>query len=193
MGAEAPSAYREAGDGEGRAGVAGAAQGEVVAEFDLPAGHPARAVLTEAGFADPDELILRRVNTADGRKTAFINDRRVSGEVLRELSDTLVELHGQHDDRGLLNPRGHRALLDSFAVADVAAVRAAWRAQAQARDALALAQTALDRAFCVCKSTGLPVSNHRTRRASPALAGRHQNALDQNQRRPVRSARLAWS
>jgi DNA repair protein RecN (Recombination protein N) len=125
---------------------AGAAQGEVVAEFDLPVGHPARAVLTEAGFADPDELILRRVNTADGRKTAFINDRRVSGEVLRELSDTLVELHGQHDDRGLLNPRGHRALLDSFAVVDVAAVRAAWRAQAQARDALALAQTALDRA-----------------------------------------------
>lgn len=125
---------------------AGAAQGEVVAEFDLPAGHPARAVLAEAGFADPDELILRRVNTADGRKTAFINDRRVSGEVLRELSDTLVELHGQHDDRGLLNPRGHRSLLDSFAVVDVAAVRAAWRAQAQARDALALAQTALDRA-----------------------------------------------
>ena len=49
-------------------------------------------------------LILRRTNAADGRKTAFVNDRRVSGEVLRDLSDTLVELHGQHDDRGLLNP-----------------------------------------------------------------------------------------
>ena len=55
---------------------AGAAQGEVTAEFDLPAGHAARAVLAAAGFPDPDELILRRVNTADGRKTAYINDRR---------------------------------------------------------------------------------------------------------------------
>lgn len=98
---------------------AGAAQGEVTAVFDLAPGHAARAVLEAAGIEAPDssedELILRRVNAADGRKTAFVNDRRVSGEVLRDLSDTLVELHGQHDDRGLLNPRGHRALLDAFA------------------------------------------------------------------------------
>ncbi|EKD60097.1 MAG: DNA repair protein RecN, partial [uncultured bacterium] len=106
---------------------AGAAQGEVVAAFDLAPGHAARAVLIEAGLQDSDELILRRVNTADGRKTAFVNDRRVSGEVLRDLSDTLVELHGQHDDRGLLNPRGHRNLLDSFAGVDVTACRALWR------------------------------------------------------------------
>lgn len=125
---------------------AGAAQGEVVAEFDLPPGHAARAVLTEAGFDDQDELILRRINTADGRKTAFVNDRRVSGEVLRDLSDTLVELHGQNDDRGLLNPRGHRNLLDSFAGLDVTAARSAWRAQAQAREALATARAALERA-----------------------------------------------
>jgi DNA repair protein RecN (Recombination protein N) len=125
---------------------AGAAQGEVTAEFDLPAGHAARAVLAEAGFPDPEELILRRVNTADGRKTAYINDRRVSGEVLRELSDTLVELHGQHDDRGLLNPRGHRALLDQFAGIDLTVSRAAWRAQSVAREALAQATTALERA-----------------------------------------------
>ena len=125
---------------------AGATQGEVVAEFDLPAGHAARAVLLEAGFDDPDELILRRVNTADGRKTAFVNDRRVSGEVLRDLSDTLVELHGQNDDRGLLNPRGHRNLLDSFAGVDTSAARSAWRTQAQAREALAKARAALERA-----------------------------------------------
>ncbi|WP_426034094.1 DNA repair protein RecN [Cypionkella sp. TWP1-2-1b2] len=125
---------------------AGAAQGEVVAEFDLPPGHAARAVLLEAGFDDPDELILRRVNTADGRKTAFVNDRRVSGDVLRDLSDTLVELHGQNDDRGLLNPRGHRNLLDSFAGLDTTAARSAWRAQAQAREALAVARAALERA-----------------------------------------------
>ena len=93
---------------------AGAAQGEVTAVFDLPPGHPARAVLDQAGLAAGDEVILRRVNTGDGRKTSYVNDRRASGEVVRALSDTLVELHGQHDDRGLLNPRGHRALLDAY-------------------------------------------------------------------------------
>ena len=121
----------------------GAAQGEVTAVFDLPVDHPARAVLQEAGIEAEDELILRRVNSADGRKTAWINDRRVSGEVLRDLSDHLVELHGQHDDRGLLNPRGHRLLLDSFAGIDLSALRLAWRAQAQARAALAEAEAAL--------------------------------------------------
>ena len=125
---------------------AGAVQGEVVAEFDLPPDHAARSVLAEAGFEAGDELILRRVNSADGRKQAWVNDRRVSGEVLRDLSDTLVELHGQHDDRGLLNPRGHRALLDQFANVDLTDVRAAWRARAQTREALAQARAVLDRA-----------------------------------------------
>ena len=125
---------------------AGASQGEVTAVFDLPLGHAARAVLAEAGIAAEDDLILRRVNAADGRKTAYVNDRRVSGEVLRDLSDTLVELHGQHDDRGLLNPRGHRRLLDQYAGLETTACRAAWRRRAAARDALALAEVALDRA-----------------------------------------------
>ncbi len=126
---------------------AGADQGEVVAVFDLAADHAGRAVLDEAGIAVEDgEVILRRTNTADGRKTAWVNDRRVSGEVLRDLSDTLVELHGQHDDRGLLNPRGHRNLLDTFSGVDLGPARLAWRARAQARDALAVARQALDRA-----------------------------------------------
>ncbi len=124
----------------------GAAQGEVTAVFDLPASHAARSVLEEAGIEAEDELILRRINTADGRKTAYVNDRRVSGEVLRALSDELVELHGQHDDRGLLNPRGHRALLDAFAGLDLAPLRAAWAAQRAARAALAEAEGALARA-----------------------------------------------
>lgn len=105
----------------------GADQGEVTAVFDLPAGHPARAVLDEAGITQEGELILRRVNNRDGRKTAWINDRRASGDVLRRVSDTLVELHGQHDDRGLLNPRGHRDLLDAHGGHDLSAVRRAWR------------------------------------------------------------------
>lgn len=120
----------------------GAAQGEVTAVFDLAADHPARAILAEAGLPVEDELILRRVNTSDGRKTAWVNDRRCSGEVLRALSETLIELHGQHDDRGLLNPRGHRAILDDFAQSGTAraATRAAWRAAADARRALEQAE-----------------------------------------------------
>ena len=115
----------------------GADQGEVTAWFDLGPDHPAHAVLQEAGLPAGNELILRRINSSDGRKTAWVNDRRCSGEVLRELSDTLVELHGQHDDRGLLNPRGHRAILDGFAGNDAAKakVRAAWQALSAARKA----------------------------------------------------------
>ncbi len=124
----------------------GAEKGEVTAVFDLPAGHAARAVLDEAGIEAEDELILRRVSHADGRKTAFVNDRRAGAEVLRDLGDALVELHGQHDDRGLLNPRGHRQLLDAFAGLDLAPVRAAWAAQRQARDALFAAEAAIARA-----------------------------------------------
>ncbi|WP_171227907.1 DNA repair protein RecN [Ruegeria sp. HKCCA4008] len=123
----------------------GAAQGEVVAEFELSADHPAHAILAEAGLPGGEELILRRVNTAEGRKTAWVNDRRCSGEVLRALSETLIELHGQHDDRGLLNPRGHRAMLDDFAgVSDhLAKVRAAWSEMSRTRKALAETEAAL--------------------------------------------------
>ncbi len=124
----------------------GAEQGEVTAWFDLTTDHPAHAVLAEAGLPGGPELILRRINGRDGRKTAWVNDRRCSGDVLRELSETLVELHGQHDDRGLLNPRGHRAILDDFAGNEdaKAKVRAAWSGLATARKAAKAA--ALERA-----------------------------------------------
>ncbi|KMK67882.1 DNA repair protein RecN [Puniceibacterium sp. IMCC21224] len=128
----------------------GAAQGEVTAVFDLGPNHPARAVLSEAGLpgggeGDGEELILRRVNTAEGRKTAWVNDRRCSGDVLRTLSETLVELHGQHDDRGLLNPRGHRLLLDTYAGvgAELTEVRSAWTDLARANKALTAGEAAL--------------------------------------------------
>ena len=127
---------------------AGATQGEVTAVFDLASDHPARDILREGAYGDSDELILRRVNSADGRKTAWVNDRRVSGEVLRALSDVLVELHGQHDDRGLLNPRGHRDLLDAYAVSDdlVGKSRKAWRDFAAAQSALDAARSQLEAA-----------------------------------------------
>ncbi|MBR9652049.1 DNA repair protein RecN [Thalassovita aquimarina] len=123
----------------------GADQGEVVAVFELPDGHAAHGVLEEAGLPGGEELILRRVNSKDGRKTAWVNDRRCSGEVLRNLSETLIELHGQHDDRGLLDPKGHRVLLDAFgAYPDLQdATRTAWRFLAQARKDLAQAEAAL--------------------------------------------------
>ncbi|TNF11053.1 MAG: DNA repair protein RecN [Rhodobacteraceae bacterium] len=123
----------------------GADQGEVTAVFELPTGHPARAVLDEAGIPVSDELILRRVNARDGRKTAWINDRRASGDVLRQVSASLVELHGQQDDGGLLNERGHRALLDAFAGHDdlLGATRAAWKARAEAARKLDAARAAL--------------------------------------------------
>ena len=128
----------------------GAERGEVVAEFDLTPGHPALAILEEAGLPQEqgEPLVLRRINTPEGRKTAWVNDRRASGEVLRRISETLVELHGQHDDRGLLDPRGHRRLLDAFAgtAAALAQTRAAWTARSAAARRLANAEAALDAA-----------------------------------------------
>lgn len=133
---------------KGRADLvrAGAAQGEVTAVFDLAPDHPAREVLVEAGIEAEGELILRRVTSADGRRTAWANDRRVSAEVLRNLGATLVELQGQQDDGGLLNARGHRALLDAFGGLDTAGCRALWRDRARAMADLAEAETALARA-----------------------------------------------
>ncbi len=123
----------------------GAEQGEVVAEFELSDDHPAQAVLAEAGLPTGSELILRRINTTEGRKTAWVNDRRCSGDVLRALSETLIELHGQHDDRGLLNPRGHRAMLDTYAGLGpkLAKVRSTWAALATARKTLSQTESAL--------------------------------------------------
>ena len=122
-------------------------QGEVSALFDLGQTHPARAVLQEAGIPIEDELIVRRVNSRDGRKTAWINDRRVSGEVLRAVSEHLVELHGQHDDRGLLDPKGHRDLLDTFGGHDdmLTTVSAAYSALRAAEKNLRTAEAAQEK------------------------------------------------
>ena len=109
---------------------AGAEEGAVAAVFDFPPDHPGREILAEAGLsAEDDEIILRR-RLAGGRLTGFVNGQRAPAEVLRALGETLVEIHGQHDDRGLLNPRGHRAILDAFASALplVEETRAAWDA-----------------------------------------------------------------
>lgn len=124
----------------------GAAQAQVTASFDV--GAAALALLDENDLRiDPGEsLIVRRAVKADGGSRAFVNDQPVSAAFLRDLGSSLVEIHGQHDDRGLINPRGHRALLDSFARADIAGAAAAHAAMRLAEDALETAIAALDTA-----------------------------------------------
>lgn len=174
--------------GRGRAVRSGAAQGEVVAEFALADGHPALAVLAEAGLPGGKDLILRRTVSPDGRRQAWVNDRRATTETLRTLSDTLVELHGQQDDRGLLDARGHRALLDAFAgnEAELQAVRTAWTARSSAVNALeaareALAAAARDRDF---------VSHAAAELADLAPMSGEEPALDARRRRLRASERI---
>jgi DNA repair protein RecN (Recombination protein N) len=128
---------------------AGEDQASVVASFEfdrMPA--PIRAVLAEAEVdVEPGEpLLIKRRLKADGGSKAFINDQPVGAALLRELAPHLVELHGQHDDRGLVNPRGHRALVDRYAGADVAGLADAWSAWRGAVDALASAKGAIAQA-----------------------------------------------
>jgi DNA repair protein RecN (Recombination protein N) len=121
----------------------GAAQGQVIAMFDVPAAHPARALAAAAGFAAEGELILRRTQLADGRSRAYVNDQPAGVQVLRAIGAALVEIHGQHADRAMIDPAAHRALVDGFAgledeVADLARLHAGWREAArQAAEAAA--------------------------------------------------------
>ncbi|MFN3626301.1 MAG: DNA repair protein RecN [Parvibaculum sp.] len=126
----------------------GAEQGSVSAVFDLAASHPARAVLSENGLEADGDIILRRVQTKDGRSRAFINDQPVSIGLLRQVGDMLVEVHGQHDERGLLDASGHRAMLDAFGGFErqVADLRALWNAASAAREALSAHEALLARA-----------------------------------------------
>src|ERR1700735_5525938 len=93
----------------------GAEQGQVIAAFDLAKNHPARRVVAENDLGGDDELlIVRRVQFADGRTRAFVNDQPVSVQVLRSLGAALVEIHGQHDERAFVDAATHRALLDAY-------------------------------------------------------------------------------
>ncbi|MGI4733237.1 MAG: DNA repair protein RecN [Janthinobacterium lividum] len=134
--------------GRGESGLVrhGAAQAVVTASFDAP--PAAAALLAENGLdAEPGEpLIVRRIVKADGGSRGFINDQPASAALLRELGARLVEIHGQHDDRGLLGARGHRALLDAFGRVDTAPVAAAWRRWREAAGTLAAARAEIETA-----------------------------------------------
>ena len=122
----------------------GAEQGQVTAAFELADRHPARGILTENGIAIEDPLLLRRVQLGDGRTRAFVNDQPVSVQVLKSLGASLVEIHGQHDERALVDAASHRRLLDAYG-----------RLESQA-DALAAA-------WKTCRTAGEDLEAHRTR------------------------------
>jgi len=141
--------------GRGDAGLVrhGAEQGQVTAVFDVPKGHPAVRILSDNGLDDAGsgascEMILRRVQLADGRTRAFINDQVISVQTLRAVGAVLVEIHGQHDERALVDAATHRQLLDAFAglEADVAALEAHWNARRAALGLLDAHRAAMERA-----------------------------------------------
>ena len=135
--------------GRGDSGLVrhGAAQAVVTACFEAPSAALA-AVLDENGVeVEPGEpLLVRRVVKADGGSRAFINNQPASATLLREIAPRLVEIHGQHDDRGLLNARGHRALLDSFGRIETDATAHAWASVRDAEAALAAARAEIETA-----------------------------------------------
>src|SRR5947208_15667761 len=126
----------------------GVEQGQVIAVFELDATHRARALLAENDILSEDELILRRIQLADGRTRAFINDQPVSGQVLRAVGGALVEIHGQHDERALVQGATHRRLLDAFGgLEDAAAeVERLWQQRCARDDELAEQRTQVERA-----------------------------------------------
>ncbi|MCK7613537.1 DNA repair protein RecN [Roseibium sediminicola] len=116
----------------------GEAQGQVTAVFDVAGDHPVRLFLRENDVDDDGDIILRRIQTADGRTRAFINDQPVSAGLMRQAGALLVEIHGQHDDRALVDPESHRALIDVFGglTAEADAVAAAYAAFKSAEKAV---------------------------------------------------------
>jgi DNA repair protein RecN (Recombination protein N) len=117
----------------------GEAQGQVTAVFQPSPEHPVHEVLRSYDIASEGDVILRRVQMADGRTRALVNDQAVSVQALKAIGASLVEIHGQHDDRALADPATHRAILDQFSGAEAAlkAVRSAHKTFQTAREALA--------------------------------------------------------
>ncbi len=127
----------------------GSDRAQVTASFDAPLSASPLAMILDANDIEMDlaePLIIRRSLRADGGSKAFINDQPCSAALLREIGSHLVEIHGQHDDRGLLNPRGHRALLDIFARCDARATGLCYSDWQEAKVRLDAARTSLENA-----------------------------------------------
>lgn len=123
-------------------------QGQVIAMFDLPLDHPVFSVLDELDLPNDGDLVLRRVQNADGRTRAYVNDQPVSAGTLRRVGAGLIEIHGQHDDRALVDPALHRALLDAFAglEADLDGVASAYKDWRLAEKELAKLEAQIEKA-----------------------------------------------
>ena len=120
------------GRGDGGLVRHGEDKGQVTAVFDVGMDHGARKLLRENGIDDEGDLIFRRQQSSDGRTKAYVNDQPVSVQLMRQAGQMLVEIHGQHDDRALVDTNAHRTLLDAFAgisedVQGVAALYRQWR------------------------------------------------------------------
>jgi DNA repair protein RecN (Recombination protein N) len=161
----------------------GTGQGDVTAVFDVTPDHGVRALLKESGIDAEGDLILRRIQNEDGRSRAFINDQPVSVGLLREVGSRLVEIHGQHDDRALVEPGVHRSLVDAFGglgaeTAEIAALHRAWRkavgdvAELEARIARARSEADYLRTAVEALTALSPVEGE-----EDALAGRRQTMM----------------
>jgi DNA repair protein RecN (Recombination protein N) len=126
----------------------GAEQGQVTAAFELARDHPAVAIGAENGIESDGELILRRVQFADGRTRAFVNDQPVGAQTLKLFGAALVEIHGQHDERALVDAATHRTLLDAFGGLERAAADVAtrWRERSERASELATHRAEMERA-----------------------------------------------
>ncbi len=161
----------------------GAEQGDVTAVFDVAAGHPVRGLLRDSAIDTEGDLILRRVQAADGRSRAFVNDQPVSVTLLRQIGRVLVEIHGQHDDRAMVEPSAHRALLDAFGglEGDATAVVGAYHAWRAAEIEVAALGTRIDTARKEADYLRSAVDELRGLAPKPdeedALAGRRQHLM----------------
>ena len=153
----------------------GAAQGQVSAVFDVPVNHPARRLLADNALDDDGDIILRRVQSADGRTRVFVNDQPASVALMRDIGHALVEIHGQHDERALVDAGAHRDLLDAFGGHGVPPAR--WRSLA----AVAAGRNAAD------ASTG-----HASRRrpARPSICAPASRSFRGSTRSPARRPSL---
>jgi DNA repair protein RecN (Recombination protein N) len=126
----------------------GTEQGQVTAAFDVALDHPARAILKANDIPAEDDLILRRVQFADGRTRAFLNDQPVAVQVLRSVGSALVEIHGQHDDRALVDTATHRRLIDAYGSLETEAADVArlWALRREAEQLLAQHRAEVERA-----------------------------------------------
>src|ERR1700682_3260226 len=136
--------------GRGDAGLVrhGVEQGQVTAVFDVPKGHSAAVILADNGLDDTGEMILRRVQLPDRPPRAYINDQAISVQTLKAVGSALVEIHGQHDERALVDASTHRRLLDAFAglEKDVAALEQLWDARRAANTVLDEHRASMERA-----------------------------------------------